>query len=220
VKLDDREFRAAFKEYAIAYKKDFAYLANRQALNVAIKTGQRTPIASRGKIEKLPKRLWWPMFVAKRIYSDKGVRVKVDGKSRKIKGSKGRKNKKGALIGVKRYTRAEARLVSQRLIEARLRRVGFIRSGWAPAIRELKKQKLRAKFAELQGISGIKRPKGTAYVARAGVSPLAIIINHSQGAERVGARALQEGLNAAAVDMRGFVKEQCGQTAKKFNAKK
>lgn len=218
--LDDREFNRAFREYAEAYPKDFAYLANRQALNVAIKTAQRTPLGSRRRIEALRRRAFWPKYVAKRIMSGRGVKIVENGKARRVRGSKGRKTKKGKLIGVKRYTRADARLVSERLIEARLRRVGFIRSGWAPAIRELKKQKMRARVGEIAGIGNIKKPKGAAVVAKPGVQTRAIIINHSQGAEKVGKRSLQEGMNEAAADMTQFAREQCGATARKFNARK
>jgi hypothetical protein len=178
-------------------------------LNVAIKTGQRTPIANKKKIQKLVERPWWPKFVAKKL-AGKGVRIQVgktkggNAKFRKVQG---------------RYTRAEARKASAKLIKLRLNRVGFIRSGWLPAIQALSALKLKMKSARLAGTSRIQRPKGEARVARPGLKPVAIIINHSKGAEKVGARALQAGLDAAAVDMREFVRERGAETAKRFSAK-
>lgn len=209
--LDTREFDAAIREYQGAVKKDWAYVANRQALNVAIKTGMATPIANKQKIRDLTKEPWWPKYVAKRINSEKGVRVKAGktkGGNQKFKKIKGR------------YTRAEARKVSKRLIDLRIARTGFIRSGWLPAIKILSALKLKAKSASLAGTGKIQRPKGDARVAQPGDKPLAIIINHSQGAEKVGGKALQKGINQAAVDMRQFIRERGSETARRFNSKK
>jgi hypothetical protein len=209
--LDSREFKAALREYQAATKKDWAYVSNRQALNVAIKTGQRTPLANPEKIKRLTERPWWPKLVAKTIVG-KGVRVR-DGKTkggkakfRKIKGS---------------YTREEARRASKALIQKRLNRIGFIRSGWLPAIQILTALKMKAKGnyqARLKGTGKIQKPKGDCKPANPGLKPVAVIINNSQGAEKVGAKALQEGISAAAVDMREFIADRGKETASRFNA--
>jgi hypothetical protein len=210
-KLDTREFDAALREYQRETQKDWAYVANRQALNVAIKTGMRTPLANKAKIRALEEKEWWPKYVAKRINSQKGVRIK-DGKT------KGGKQKFRKVQGS--YTRADARKVSKRIIQMRLSHVGFIRSGWLPAIKTLSALKLKAKSASLAGTRGIQNPKGDARIARPGLKPVAVIINNSKGAEKVGAKALQAGMDAAAVDMREFIRERGAETAKRFNGRK
>lgn len=212
-KLDTREYAAAYREYVgVRVKEDFAYLANRQSLNLALKVGRRTPIGSKEKLRRLEEREWWPKFVAKQI-REGGVRVKTGGSTKK--GNAKYKKVSG------KYSVADARRASKRLIEKRINKIGFIRSGWLPAIRMFTALKFKTRGnPNLAGTKNIRRPKGAARVAKPGVNPTALIINHSKGAERVGLRAMQEGMNEAAADMRGFCRERCSETARRFNAKR
>jgi hypothetical protein len=57
-------------------------------------------------------------------------------------------------------------------------------------------------------------------IAKPGINPVATIINHSKGAEVVGAEALKNGIALATADMRGFIADKFGATAKKFNGRK
>lgn len=206
--LDILDFNLAYEQYVAVTGKDLAYCANRQALNVTIKTGRKTPLASRAKIKALVDRPWWDRFVAKKIRTGKGVRIK-DGRT---------KGGNAKFRRVTTYTVDDARRVSEKLIQTRLNRIGFIRSGWLPALLKLNALKLQAKDAFLGGTSKIQKPKGDARVAVPGVSPIAYIMNNSQGAEIVGRRALQNGIYEAAVDMRGYCAKKMGETARKFSA--
>lgn len=205
--LEEIEYGRALKEYMEATGKDAAYCTNRQALNVAIKTANNTPLGDKSKIRDLANKVWWPKYVAKRIKgSEKGIRVgKQKGQRKYVKGT---------------YTVKEARAVSKRLIRNRERRVGFIRSGWNPAIKELSALKLKTRGIMPAGTRNIKKPKGEVRIAKPGINPVATIINHSKGAEVVGAEALKNGIALATADMRGFIADKFGDTAKKFNGKK
>lgn len=205
ITFDTRDFNAALIEYWAQTKKDLAYVTNRQALNVAIKAYQSTPIADESKIRALDKRSWWPKFVAKTIGKRaSGGRVKVG----KRRFSIGGKRAAGS------YTRAQARRISEGLILARLKRVRFIKAGWAPAIKILSALKMRMK-ASTADTRKIRRPAGDAVVAIPGATPMAMIINKSAGATKVATTALQKAFNLAAADMRQYLRDSMLPTAKK-----
>lgn len=203
--VDEREFGKTIREYIDATGKDAAYCANRQGLNVAIKTARGTPLADKSKIREVVNQTWWPKYVAKNISGSRGgiTITQRGGKKRKVQGH---------------YTVKDARAVSIRLIRKKLRRAGFIRSGWNPSIVGLAALKLKTAPALPAGTRNIKNPKGSFVAAKPGINPVCTIINDSQGAEKVGAAALQNGIALATADMRGFIAERFGETAKKFNA--
>lgn len=204
-------FESAIKEYYQATGKDAAYVVNRQALNVAIKAAQNTPSADKGAIEGVTRRPWWPKLVAK---------VMMSGKQIKVGRGKKRRTITAAVSG--HYTRAEARQVSKKMIGNRVKKAGFIRSGWSPAIKRLSAEKLKLK-GQAAGTPAFTRNEGKApgdvVIAQPGISPTAEIINKATGAEKVAGPALISAYGLAAADMRGYVAETYGETARKFSAK-
>ena len=199
-----REFERELLRYWAHTQKDLAYVVNRQALNVAIKAGQQTPLADKQDILDLPRHEWWPKFVAKKLKSARGVRLK------------GRKGKRGRIIQ-RNYTIPDARKASKQLVRNRLKRVGYIRSGWAGVIKSLALQKWIAKVRTIPGTRGFKKPEGYAIGARPGPSPVALIVNEAKGAPIVGTSALARAIGLAAADMRQYINERMGGTAKKYN---
>ncbi len=76
------------------------------------------------------------------------------------------------------YTRQEARAVSKRIINARVRTINFIRAGFLPAARAFASASGRTDLDLLRGKNyeyGVA--KGSAVLARPGESPVAILIN-------------------------------------------
>jgi len=204
-------FEAAIKEYYQRTGKDAAYVVNRQALNVAIKTAQNTPVADASAIRRIVQKPWWPKFVAKRIMG-KGIRL--TGKKPKRYG--GRSQVRGS------YTVEEARQASKQIVKNRLKKKGWVRSGWSVAIARLAALKLAMK-GRVSGTpsftrDGTKAP-GDVVIATPGISPRAEIINRAAAAVPVASNALRHGLALAAADMREYVREKYGETAKEFSAK-
>jgi len=214
------EFNQALFEYWVATKKDLAYVVNRQALNVAIKAFQHTPLATASSIIAVTKKPWWPKFVAKSIMSRrKGRRVKVGKKVFRLRSARDVKREGGV-----NYTRDQARQISAAIINARVKKIKFIAGGWIPAIKKLKQAKLRARFGgetvtDDAGIpihKFVKTAYGNANVAFPGARPVATIINRTAASVKVGSFALQKAFDLAAKDMRKYIREKFLPTAKKF----
>lgn len=207
---EERNFHAAIREYYEATGKDAEYVVNRQALNVAIKTGMNTPQANAGAIRAVAEKEWWPKFVAKRLH--RGSKVVLKGKTGKK--YKGRRHIQG------KYTREEAKAASKQMIKNRIAKSGYIRSGWLPAINKLSAMKLASKGRVGKTPSFTRnreKQPGDVVVARPGIHPLAELVNKADGAVEVAGPALIRGLSLAAADMRGFIAEKYGATAKKFS---
>ena len=218
------EFNAALLQYWVATKKDLAYVCNRAALNAAIKAQQQTLVAQEPLIRALPEKPWWPKFVAKTIINRrKGKTVKVGKERFRVFGK--RERAKGES---RYYTRETARNVSRALIEARLKKVRFIASGWIPAIKILNREKLKARL-RAQGIDPQdisrpsryrpRRPHGNATPAREGANVVAIIINKAAAAIPVSSKALDRAFMLAAADMRQYVRDSFLGTARSRGAK-
>jgi hypothetical protein len=148
IKLDLREFNAAVAQYAKATRKTFAQAGNRQLANLAIKAAaiaqQAKPAeVSRTMIAALRTAPWWPKLVAKILGGSSGQM------SRSYQGQWARANSatlgQSRSGGVKRkltqteFLHAqEARKMSARLLAKRRRAVGFIRTFFLAAAREMR----------------------------------------------------------------------------------
>ena len=196
-KLDTREFQKALNEYYKQTEKDLSYVINRSALNVALKAAAATTPAERSSITGLVNQAWWPRYVAKRL-------------AKKNKG---------------KFTKAQARTESRKIIQARIRTTGWLKAGWIPAIRVLSALKLRASGigSAMRGAGKIKSPRGEVRPARDGFNPTAVIANASATNQKALGRvtaALQSAFNLAAADMMKYLKERGQQTANKFSKKR
>jgi len=202
--LDMREFNRAIEEYLDATKKDLAYVCNRQAVNVAIKAKQNTPLADPDAIEAVGRRAWWPKYISKRL----GKTSKAG--KRKAKGRTG-------------FTRAMARRASRSYLASRKRRRGFIAAGWKRAIAILAAHKEALKTGLpliAEGRAGrIYDPPGDAIPAIPGEVVFAEIINRAKAARPVAGIALQQGIYDAGEDMLTYIREQMQPTADLYNAK-
>lgn len=206
-RLDDREFRRALQQYLDETKKDLAHVVNRSALNVTIKASLSTPPAERSKITSLPQKEWWPKYVAKRL---RGAGVKIGrGKTRKtIKGA---------------FTTKQARQASRAIIQSRLKRTGWLKAGWIPALRKLNLLVRGFIGAAMRGTANIKNPRGDARAAVAGINPTAVIVNASasdQASLRRIQNGLQTGMNLAAADMLKYLRERAQRTADRFSGRR
>lgn len=120
--IDRSQFDAALAEYAVASKKDFADVCNRQMLNLAIHGLRLTKQAEQADIASLESKSWWPKYVAK-ILVGRGVNkvMKAAAKSRRAGAGAGRR------FMARAYTQAQARVASKKLVRKRLRAVRFLK---------------------------------------------------------------------------------------------
>lgn len=208
---DMNAFQDQVKRYARETGKPAAYVVNRTALNVAIKTGMNTPIANVEHIRAVADNDWWPKKVAKRLSS--GSEVKLKGKLPKKYG--GRRNITG------KYTREEAQRASKQMIKNRVAKKGYIRSGWLPSLRLLNQAKraTRGKIKDTPRFSrNPDKQPGSAIAAQPGVNPVAQIANSAEGVSPVGSKALQTGIILATFDMRQYIDEEYGEHARAAGA--
>lgn len=191
--IDTREFDKALVIYSQAVQKDAAYIVNRTALNVAIKTAAATPrTAPRQITNLLKKEVWWKV-VTKRL------------------------KKKGRKI-----TRANRERYSEKMQRQRLKVRGYLRSGWNPAMRILTSAKAIAKGTigtrSAAGTKQFKNPPGGATPAQPGVHVRAEIWTNADGAQEY-PEYLQRGMDAAAADMVQYAHKLMSDTARKHSAK-
>lgn len=202
ISIDTREFNRVLHEYQRHSRKDWADIVNAKALDVSFRALAETPKADVSEIRALEAREWWPKYVAKRIIGG-GVSF--------------RKGKAKINIQGRGFSRAEAKLVSKKIIAARARSVAFLKSGWLPAIRRLYplvkdriKSGVRIGGARQYGVE-----KGSASPAAAGDNPAAIIINSTVGIEKMGVEPLQRAVDGAAADMAVYIARKMEETARR-----
>ena len=121
LQVDLSELQGALVQYKIATGKTWPEVLNRAMRNLALRTTERLPRGDVSAITALKEKPWWPKYVAKTI-AGPGYGV-----SSKRKGVVTNRIYQG------RYTRAEARRVSARMIARRKASVGLMKSGFAKA---------------------------------------------------------------------------------------
>lgn len=223
-KLDVREFQRALVEYIPTTKKSLAQICNERALNIAARAIPPTPKAEKQKIEALG-------VVGYTVLSKKGTRLKrakailsVGGRMRDIYVA--RMIKRGE--NPKDLTAKEIADRVKRALGARLRSIGFIKSGWLPAMKRLgiaagKQAKLRI----LGDSKTVGRDKGYAIEAKPGFTPSATIVNmagsltddNGHALVKFGAPALQQAVNAEARELLEHTARKLQADANKINGR-
>lgn len=193
IKIDDREFKAALRSYMKQSRRTLAEIVNKRAVNIAFKSIRYTPKAKKSRINRDLKQ--------KSLIAPKAPigAILVNSK------------RKPGLYGPSMIDAVEDLKVK------RARTLGFIKSGWFGAIKDLQphaKVRRRAPRLNLKG-----KPKGYGRAARRGLNPTAEIINQVPGASEIGSSALQRAMNEDAIDMRTFTAKRMQQDAKKYNAR-
>ena len=193
VKIDDREFQAALRDYMKVSRRTLAEIVNKRAVNIAFKSIRYTPKAKKSRINRDLKQ-------------------------------KSRIAPKAPIAAILVNSKRKPGLYGQDMVDAvedlkvkRARTLGFIKSGWFGAIKNLQphaKVRRRAPRVNIQG-----KPKGYGRPARAGLNPTAEIVNQVPGANKIGSDALQRAMNEDAIDMKTFTAKRLQQDANKYNAR-
>lgn len=134
--------------------------------------------------------------------------------------------------GKSREAGAAAMLEAMRIaFNARMRSIAFLRAGWLPSIRTLRRVCAFSDLTQARNINSgdarqYGRPKGYAVPGRDGFNPVALIVNEAttmrdkRGALiRFGAPALQQAFDNETLSMKEYIQRKLGPDAAVFNAK-
>ena len=210
ITIDTKEFEAALAEYIKVSKRDFAYIINKRALNVAFHAIRQTPKARRVAIRQelmSPSRESPSAPIAALIINRQLGKAQAKfvhehkQKSQQLRGLHG----------------AEMRAAIQKLIKKRQNTIGYIRSGWLKAIHVLKRVTKDSKRPPRVNVFG--RVEGDVRPAKSGINPTAVIINSTRAAVKIGAAGLAKAIALDAADMREFTAKRLQKTANRFNAR-
>lgn len=202
VNLDTSRFDMAMREYVKNSKRDFVETVNRKALSIAFRSIKMTYKANVAQIRSdlnQPSSTYPDVTVAEQI---------VAGKLR---------------AAGKKFTRNELKRLARKLISAKVKAAGFLRSGWLPAIKIMSRSVPGAKGSPNEKIKG--KDKGGATPAKPSESLFntqAVIFNSIQaGGNQKANKYMVDGLNMAfnaeAADMEAYLKRKMERNAIRFN---
>ena len=193
MELDTREFQRSLLKYIPTTKRDLPEIVNKRAINIAFKAIRYTPKAKPGKIRRAMKmRSSMNAPLAALILN-------------KLQGQYGRKG----------YYGAEMRSEIEEFTKARIRGIGYLKSGWLAAAQHLAQMSgQRVGKSRVVKVYG-KGDHGRAKYAKPGWTPTAQIINMATGIADVGKPALQKAINAEAREIMRHVERKLKGTARK-----
>lgn len=201
VEIDTKAFDEAFRKYRAArLDKDYPYVAHRALRNVLMRSVPKTPKADPSKIAHAMGQIATVTSIIKkgrragqkrvlRLYSFK------DTLATRIINARRKKAGQEYLHG------QELETAAKKMIAARMRASGFIRSGWLPAIKRLRSLTKQAEMPRDAGrIYG--QEKGYLVPAKIGkVFSATEAGNSAKASGRVGQQALEAALAEVATDM-------------------
>lgn len=205
---------SALKLYASVRKdKSYPYILNRTCRNVAMRAAKNTPPADRGRIAQQMGQTVTVSTIVKRgkRAGQRKIRrfFEFEGSlAARIVNKRRRDNGQPMLFG------KEMNEAARRMVAARMRSVGFLKSGYIPAIKAFS----RATKVPANWEGHIKgQPKGYADLAKRGVMTHAELGNNAKGVAHVSGPGLQAALHFVATDMVNFAlkelkkrAEECG----------
>ena len=197
IQLDTREFQRALLKYIPTTKRDLPEIVNKRAINIAFKAIRYTPKAKPGKIRRAMKmRSSMNAPLAALILN-------------KLQGQYGRKG----------YYGAEMRSEIEEFTKARIRGIGYLKSGWLAAAQHLAQMSGQRGGTSRGAKDHGKGTHGRAKYAKPGWTPSAQIINMASGIADVGKPALQRAVNAEAREILRHVERKMKGSARKHGIK-
>ena len=218
MKIDDRQFQAALRQYMSISSRTLAEILNKKMLRIAFAAHKKTPKADRAQIEqqlgvvgyKFSKSRKTGLFKRRKAITASGALV-----HRIINARLGRAGKKG-LYG------KDMKKASQSFLGKRFRVIGTLKAGWLAAIRAFAKA-----TGEAPGVGGIPvKGKSESIIAKDGWNPkaeMAYNVNSFRGQHQAYidprvVTALQEGFTDEAQDMQRYCAREMQKVADLFNA--
>lgn len=191
IDIDTREFNAALRDYVRHSSRSLAEIINKRAVNICFRAIRHTPAARKPTINR-----------------DLRQKSRVASKA-PLGAILAQKGRNPGLYGDDMTAAVDT------LKLKRHRSIGYIKSGWFGAIKDL--QPHAKVFRRPPRVNVSNSPKGYARAAKPGINPTAEIINQVEGAITVGRAALQRAMNEDALDMRDYVARKMQQDAKRYN---
>ena len=217
LKINQAALSQQLRRYAKVNRRSFKDIVNAKALDMAFQALKHTDAANAGAIEyklgaignKVSKsRKTGQLRKGKRILKDDSFAARIVNSRRKKAGH--------PLIWGKELEKA-----AQKLINMRVRAVGFLKSGWMPAIKKLSYVVDRKdKRPWPKGLSkGKARPKGWGRPAKGELKPEAWIANSATNNNLRAIRKIEAGLSrgmaASIADMAVYIERKLGRDYKK-----
>ena len=215
--IDQAAFTRTLRKYAKVNKQTFREIVNKKALDLAFNAQRLTEAADPKAIEyKLGaignkvgrNRKTGGLRKGRRILKEDNFAARIVNSRRKKAGQ--------PLIWGKELERA-----AQKLINARVRAVKFLRSGWLPAIKKLSYSvDRRDRVRWPKGlVKGKAKPKGYGVAARSELKPAALVANsatkNNAKAQAKIIKGLKAGLNATMADMVIYIDRKMGRDWRK-----
>ena len=217
LKINQAALSQQLRRYAKVNRRSFKDIVNAKALDMAFQALKHTDAANAGAIEyklgaignKVSKsRKTGQLRKGKRILKDDSFAARIVNSRRKKAGH--------PLIWGKELEKA-----AQKLINMRVRAVGFLKSGWMPAIKKLSyvvDRKYKRPWPK--GLSkGKARPKGWGRPAKGELKPEAWIANSATNNNLRAIRKIEAGLSrgmaASIADMAVYIERKLGRDYKK-----
>lgn len=246
IKIDDRQFQQALREYTEASKRDWSYILNKQLGNVAARASGYAPQGNKSDIAGLPGREWWPAFVQKVLKMKDGFTVTMRRKARGMerfvpwmdtatremsfgRKTKGVKVKYRGNVG-RDVKRAEAVRVSRAIIKRRMATVNSMRAVFGIAALKfgvpLGKFERKGRMFALPGqlatpsrlTAWFKIPWSSKKKPWPGGTRPDAAADVAMK-KRIGTIALQRGIDFVAKDMLRWAGERMRATARKYSAR-
>jgi hypothetical protein len=202
------EFRRVLTEYANGSMKSVKDTINGRLLDILVKAYQRTKIATRAQLEKELG------IVSKfRVSKKTGERKRAGFSLAEAKSSPGQSfaslivNASRVARGEKALGGAELAAAARKMVGARIRSIGFIRSGWIPGLKVFNALRDAAKAGRVRGGRAwiareqVGQPKGTGHPATSILKPEATASNTTKVASIIGQDALRSAFAESQANM-------------------
>lgn len=202
ITVDTSNFDKALKEYIRNSKKDCQDIVNQKAYWIAIRAIKETYKADKDQIRTT---LEGPSDTFPNLTLAEAIVLTRNRQSVK-----------------KKMTRAELKREGKKLINQRIRAIGFLKSGWLPAVRILA-PKVNKRYTVGLTRLGKGKDKGGAEPARQSTTSCKatiwsdIIADNNTKAQNYRKIGLQRALNAEAASMNAYVESKLRKRAEQFN---
>lgn len=222
--INDREFQKALDSYAATSRKELPGVLNKVAKDVGLTAAKHAPRAVKNEIKKLETAwksgdLSWVKYVSKWMSASgksgaQGSRYFKTKSFRKL--MKSYDSQSMSFSGTRGLYQLEAKRLSRRLINSRVRAIGFIAHSFAMAGRLVDPNSTAA----LPRGKGKSKAKGWATPANVGqgerlrsVLNMAWEVEHRKGASEIGQRVLARALQSKSTDMKIRIMQRLQQIA-------
>jgi len=228
ITFDTREFDRALKEYVKLSSRDEAEILNRKALRIAHGALANTKKAERSAIEDLGLRTASVKEYTSEKTKKKKVKRKFDFAENEAIGKYlGARSKAGRSSGQSFENRKAIAKAARKWIAAKLRSIGFLRSGWIVSIKKLSSLVGEA-YQRPADVVSRSANLGQCTPAKPGPNPFALIENNATlgvrwndskaraKGQELATEGLRKAFHAETQAMQKYIADKLQKTANKF----